>query len=134
VLSRVYPVLVSRLVGALAFGILGVLGNSAANAVVPGLVALLIDIQSIAMPVVSTVVHGPICFQQIPGVTVAAYSFNFTAVPHGQPLGYVTVWPTGENQPTVSTLNDRSGVNTANAALVPAGTQHGRRLCRERDH
>jgi DNA-binding beta-propeller fold protein YncE len=63
------------------------------------------------------------CFQQVPqGVTVAAYSLNFTAVPHGQPLGYVTVWPTGESQPTVSTLNDRNGVNTANAAVVPAGT------------
>ncbi|MGD0930407.1 MAG: choice-of-anchor tandem repeat GloVer-containing protein [Candidatus Korobacteraceae bacterium] len=55
------------------------------------------------------------------GVTPAAYSFNVTAIPHGQ-LGYLTVWPTGENQPGVSTLNAPTGVNTANAAIVPAGT------------
>jgi DNA-binding beta-propeller fold protein YncE len=60
------------------------------------------------------------CFP--PGVTPAAYSLNFTAIPHNQPLGYLTVWPTGEGQPTVSTINDRNGVNTANAAIVPAGT------------
>ena len=50
-----------------------------------------------------------------------AYSFNFTAVPH-VPLGYLTVWPTGQNQPQVSTLNAPTGTTTANAAIVPAGT------------
>ncbi len=62
------------------------------------------------------------CFAQVPqGVTVAAYSLNFTAVPHG-PLGYLTIWPTGETQPVVSTLNAPTGTVTANAAIVPAGT------------
>jgi len=59
------------------------------------------------------------CFPK--GVNPAAYSFNFTAVPHG-PLGYLTVWPTGEGQPLVSTLNSYGGQVTANAAIVPAGT------------
>jgi hypothetical protein len=54
------------------------------------------------------------------GVTPAAYSLNFTAVPHG-PLGYLTVWPTGELQPYVSTLNSYGGQVVANAAIVPAG-------------
>jgi uncharacterized repeat protein (TIGR03803 family) len=49
-----------------------------------------------------------------------AYSMNFTAVPHGS-LGYLTVWPTGENQPAVSTLNSYGGQVTANAAIVSAG-------------
>ena len=49
-----------------------------------------------------------------------AYSLNFTAVPHG-PLGYLTVWPTGQQQPIVSTLNAPTGTVTANAAIVPAG-------------
>lgn len=52
--------------------------------------------------------------------TVQAYSLNFTAVPHG-PLGYLTVWPTGQPQPLVSTLNASTGTVTANAAIVPAG-------------
>ena len=34
----------------------------------------------------------------------------------------MTVWPTGQPQPTVSTLNDIPGTIIANAAIVPAGT------------
>jgi hypothetical protein len=51
----------------------------------------------------------------------AAYSLNFTAGPHG-PLGYLTVWPTGQPQPLVSTLNALTGAVTANAAIVPVGS------------
>ncbi len=53
--------------------------------------------------------------------TATAYSLNFSVVPHG-PLGYMTVWPTGESRPTVSTLNDIPGTIIANAAIVAAGT------------
>ena len=53
-------------------------------------------------------------------VTAEAYSLNITAVPH-QSLGFLTAWPTGENQPVVSTLNASTGAVTANAAIVPAG-------------
>jgi YVTN family beta-propeller protein len=59
------------------------------------------------------------CFPS--GVNPSAYSLNFTALPHGS-LGYLTVWPTGENQPEVSTINAPTGTNTANAAIVPTGT------------
>ena len=58
---------------------------------------------------------------QIPS-SAAAYSLNFTVLPKGSRLGYLTVWPVGETQPSVSTLNDPTGTNVANAALVPAGT------------
>ena len=50
-----------------------------------------------------------------------AYSMNFTAVPHGT-LGYLTVWPSDQTQPVVSTLNAISGQVTANAAIVPAAS------------
>ena len=50
----------------------------------------------------------------------AAYSLNFTVVPHGA-LYYMTVWPTGGSLPNVSTLNDVPGAIIANAAIVPAG-------------
>jgi PKD repeat protein len=53
--------------------------------------------------------------------TAQAYSLNVTAVPH-TPLGYLTIWPTGQPQPPVSTLNSLTGVVTANAAVVEAGT------------
>ncbi len=53
-----------------------------------------------------------------------AYSFNVTALPHGG-LGYLTVWPQGQTQPVVSTLNAPTGTATANAALIPAGTNGG---------
>jgi hypothetical protein len=50
-----------------------------------------------------------------------AYSLNVTAVPAGS-LGYLTVWPTGQPQPTSSTLNATTGTVTASAAIVPAGS------------
>ncbi len=53
--------------------------------------------------------------------TAKAYSLNFTAVPI-VPLGYLSVWPTGQKQPVVSTLNAFTGAVTANAAIVPAGS------------
>ena len=49
-----------------------------------------------------------------------AYSLNVTVVPHG-PLGYLTIWPTGEDQPVVSTMNSLDGRIKANAAIVPGG-------------
>jgi sugar lactone lactonase YvrE len=52
--------------------------------------------------------------------TATAYSFNLTVVPRG-PLGFVTLWPAGQAQPTVSTLNALHGGILANAAIVPAG-------------
>ena len=56
--------------------------------------------------------------------TAQAYSLNITAVPH-TPLGYLSVWPVGVNQPLVSTLNSLNGSIVANAAIVPAGTGGG---------
>ena len=53
--------------------------------------------------------------------TAAAYSLNVTVVPQGS-LGYLTIWPTGEGQPVVSTLNSLDGRIKADAAIVPAGT------------
>ena len=53
--------------------------------------------------------------------TARAYSLNFTLVPTG-PVGYLTVYPTGEDLPIVSTLNDPTGAVQANAAIAPAGT------------
>lgn len=53
--------------------------------------------------------------------TLQAYSLNFTVVPKG-PLGFLTIWPAGQSQPLVSTLNAPTGTVTANAAIVPRGT------------
>ncbi len=52
--------------------------------------------------------------------TAVAYSLNVTVVPDGF-LSYLTLWPTGETQPYVSTLNSDGRVK-ANAAITPAGT------------
>jgi hypothetical protein len=66
-------------------------------------------------PVLSSDCHIPPIAQ--------AYSMNFTVVPvGGQPLGFLTVWPAGQNQPGVSTLNNPKATVVANAAIVPAGT------------
>ena len=49
-----------------------------------------------------------------------AYALNITVVPKGT-LAFLTVYPTGQTRPNVSTLNSFDGNITANAALVPAG-------------
>lgn len=55
--------------------------------------------------------------------SAAVYSLNVTLVPQNHhPVGYLTIWPTGEDQPVVSTMNSLDGRIKANAAIVPAGT------------
>ena len=56
--------------------------------------------------------------------TAVAYSLNVTVVPITT-LGYLTIWPAGEGQPTVSTLNSLDGRLKANAVIVPAGSPNG---------
>jgi hypothetical protein len=53
--------------------------------------------------------------------SASAYSLNLTVVPSGV-LNYLSIWPNGQTQPLVSTLNAVKGQVVANAALVPAGT------------
>jgi len=52
---------------------------------------------------------------------VDAYSMNFGAI-LADGIGFVTIWPTGVSQPTVSSINTIPGYVLANAAVVPAGT------------
>ena len=54
----------------------------------------------------------------------SAYSFNVTVLPAAGGLDYLTVWPQGQAQPVVSTLNDSTGTPAANAAIVPAGSNN----------
>ena len=56
--------------------------------------------------------------------SATAYSFNVTVLPSAGGLDYLTVWPQGEPQPVVSTLNDNTGTVVANAAIVPAGSNN----------
>jgi hypothetical protein len=51
----------------------------------------------------------------------ASYSLSIAVVPHG-PLGYLTLWPSGQPEPFVSTLNSFDGRIKSNAAIVPAGS------------
>jgi hypothetical protein len=52
--------------------------------------------------------------------TAGAYSLNVAVVPK-KTLGYVTVWPAGQSQPTVATLTSLDGRVRSNAAIVAAG-------------
>jgi hypothetical protein len=53
--------------------------------------------------------------------TAAAYSMNVAVVPQTT-LGYLTLWPSGQSQPLVATLNSIDGRVKSNAAIVPAGS------------
>lgn len=70
--------------------------------------------QSRTFPILSSPCNIPASAQ--------AYSLNYTVVPRAPKLSFLTTWPTGQSQPTVSTLNASTGAVTANAAIVPAGT------------
>ncbi len=48
----------------------------------------------------------------------SAYVLNATALPSGM-LGFLTLWPDGEDEPNASTLNAYDGAITSNMALVP---------------
>jgi hypothetical protein len=49
--------------------------------------------------------------------TAEAYVFSVTVVPQG-PLGYLTLWPDGQNHPLASTLNALDGAITSNMAIL----------------
>ena len=51
-----------------------------------------------------------------------AYVFSATVVPAGA-LGYLTLWPQGQTQPTVSTLNALDAAVTSNLAIVPTSNR-----------
>jgi hypothetical protein len=63
---------------------------------------------------------GGDCNLPVPTSGVIAYATNVTVVPHG-PLAVLSVWPAGELQPVVSTLNSFDGRIKANAAIVTGG-------------
>ncbi len=56
--------------------------------------------------------------------SATAYSFNVTVLPSAGGLDFLSVWPEGQTQPVVSTLNDNTGTTVANAAIVPAGSEN----------
>jgi Chaperone of endosialidase len=50
-----------------------------------------------------------------------AYSLNIAVVPVGTMMRFLTAWNDGAPQPNSATVNDRAGLVTSNAAIVPAG-------------
>ena len=63
-------------------------------------------------------ISGPNC--GIPAYA-AAYSLNVSVIPRAS-LRYLTVWPAGQPQPVVTTMNSLDGRVKSNAAIVGAGT------------
>jgi len=57
------------------------------------------------------------------GIPLSAHAvvLNATVVP-AQPLGYLSLWPQGQAQPPVLTLNAYDGMVTSNMAIVPTST------------
>jgi hypothetical protein len=51
-----------------------------------------------------------------------AYALNFTALPNGSPMPFLTAYPAGQGRPNASILNAFQGQVVTNSALIPAGT------------
>jgi hypothetical protein len=50
------------------------------------------------------------------------YAINVTALPGGNPMPFLTAYPTGQARPNASILNAFQGQVVTNAAIIPAGT------------
>lgn len=50
------------------------------------------------------------------------YAINVTALPNGNPMPFITAYPTGQPRPNASILNAFQGQVVSNAAIIPAGT------------
>jgi hypothetical protein len=60
------------------------------------------------------------------GVPIQAFALNVTVVPPtGQPVGFVTAFPSGAARPTVSLMNVLDGRVAANGAIVKTGSFNG---------
>ena len=65
-----------------------------------------------------------------PPSNATGYVFNATVVPSGR-LGFLSLWPDGEQMPVVSTLNAQDGVAASNMAIVPNVNGSTDALCRQ---
>ncbi|MBL8213555.1 MAG: hypothetical protein JNK87_22745 [Bryobacterales bacterium] len=55
------------------------------------------------------------------GPAAKAYALNVTAIPSGQPMPFLTVYPAGQTRPGTSFLNAFEGQTQTNSVIVPAG-------------
>lgn len=53
--------------------------------------------------------------------TALAYAANVTSISGGSPMPFLTIFPTGQSRPNVSTLNAFEGQTATNSAIVPSG-------------
>lgn len=58
-----------------------------------------------------------------PGIPASAkaYAINATVIPGGNPMPFLTVWPSGQPQPNASVINAFEGQTVSSAFIVPAG-------------
>lgn len=50
-----------------------------------------------------------------------AYALNFTALPNGSPMPFLTAYPSNQGRPNASILNAFQGQTVTNSALIPTG-------------
>ena len=125
------PVFISVLIFAFLIASLAAVAQSPLR-FVPVAPCRLVDTRNVDGPFGGPSIQGgssrsfPIPLQtscQIPA-TAAAYSLNVTLVPlTGEAVWFLSIWPTGEGQPNVSTMNSYDARFKANAAIVLAGNQ-----------
>lgn len=58
-------------------------------------------------------------------VSAKAYAVNFTALPNGAPMPFLTAYPSDQSRPNASILNAFEGQVVTNSAIIPAGSDGG---------
>jgi hypothetical protein len=85
-----------------------------------------VDTRNPAGPLSGPALNGQRDFNLLAGpcgvpAAVKAYALSATVMPSGF-LGYLTLWPAGDPQPLVSTLNSYDASVVSNGAIVPTNT------------
>jgi uncharacterized repeat protein (TIGR01451 family) len=71
-------------------------------------------------PRISRTLPMPLSTCSLPA-NARAYAVGVTAIPNGNPMPFITVWPTGQPFPNASILNAFQGQIVTNSAIIPAG-------------
>ncbi|MBL8227125.1 MAG: DUF11 domain-containing protein [Bryobacterales bacterium] len=75
-------------------------------------------------PRTSRVVPMPLSACSLPA-NARGYAVGVTAIPNGNPMPFITVWPSGQPFPNASILNAFQGQIVTNSAIIPAGAAGG---------
>lgn len=67
--------------------------------------------------------HGTVptsaCCAGLP-TTAGGWALNATVIPNGNPMPFLTIWPSGQQRPNASLISVFQGQTVSSASIIPA--------------